>query len=177
MATLAPSLRRLFREVDARWPRRPHNVDGWYRRYVRGARPSDHHPDGKGMVHAVDITSAGISPMTVVALCARNSMPTEYVIYNRRIYSRHRGWMGVRYTGPHPHHDHIHVSIRYSRSAENYSGTWGVANVSGGSDWVKRVTVPSDSWEYHQVIGATSDRFSTLAAELNRSAGQINRIR
>lgn len=177
MATLAPSLRRLFRELDARWPRRSHRVDGWYRKWYPGARPSDHHPDREGMVHAIDITAAGILPMTVVALCARNSMPTEYVIFNRKIWVRGRGWIWYRYTGPHPHHDHVHVSIRYTRAAENYSGSWGLANVRGGSPGGTAGFGAAEPWQYSHVIDDTASRFRTLASELNRSAGQIYRIR
>lgn len=173
MATLAPSLVRLLREIDARWPRRARNIDGWYRAYVPGARPSDHHPDGKGMVHAIDVTSAGILPMTLVAVTARQVMPTTYVIYNRRIYSATRGFMGVPYTGPHDHVNHVHVSIGRSANEENYTGPWGLANVAAPSTAPTQGFGAAEPWIYAEVIQASSRLFPDLSYGLTVRARDI----
>lgn len=177
MATLAPSLRQLFKEIDTRWPRRARNVDGWYRQWVPGARPSDHHPDAGGMVHAIDITAAGILPMTVVAVTARQSMPTVYVIYNRRIYSAHRGFMGVPYTGPHPHTDHVHVSIGYSTGEENYTGPWGLANVAPIATPPRQGFGPAEPFEHSYLIDASAQLFPGLSEGIAWRAGMVNRMR
>lgn len=173
MATLAPSLAHLLREIDARWPRRARDIDGWYRKYVPGARPSDHHPDNKGMVHAIDVTSAGILPMTLVAVVARNVMPTTYVIYARRIYSASYGWVSRYYTGPHDHYNHVHVSIGYSSGEENYTGPWGIANVPAGPPPPREGFGPAEPWIYSEVIQASARLLPDLGTGLSVRARDI----
>lgn len=177
MATLAPSLRTLLREVDARWPKRSRAVDGWYRRWYPGARPSDHHPDGKGMVHAVDITSATILPYSLASLLARMSMPTLYVIWDRRIYSRHRGFAGIPYTGPHPHTNHIHCSIIRASWAESWAGSWGVSAPKHPSPPPKEGFGPAESFEHGYLIEQSARLLPILATGTRYWSGVIGRMR
>lgn len=177
MATLAPALRNLFKEIDTRWPRRSRNVDGWYRAWVPGARPSDHHPDSRGIVHAIDITAAGILPGTVLALTARNAVPSAYVIWNRRIYSRARGFSGIPYTGPHPHTDHLHVSLLYGTTYENWSANWGIANVTPVPTPPRQGFGPAEPWQYDHLIDGSAGLIPALATGLGYQADVINRMR
>lgn len=177
MATLAPALRNLFKEIDTRWPRRARDVDGWYRQWYPGARPSDHHPDSRGIVHAIDITSAGILPGTVLALTAREAVPVAYVIWNRRIYSRIRRFSGIAYTGPHPHTNHLHVSLLYGTANENWSGRWGIANVTPVATQGVGVFGPADNWQYAHLIDGSAGHFPILNSGLIYQAGVVNRMR
>lgn len=124
---LAPSLDRLFDEVDHLWPHRSRASDGWIGDAAHAARRSEHNPDSRGIVHADDITVDGIDKAHVLkALIGHPAV--WYVIHDGRIWSRTYGWQAKRYTGPNPHTHHIHVSIRLDHDAEDWAGTWlGVA--------------------------------------------------
>jgi len=120
---LALSLRTLAREVDERWPNRSTRSDGWIGDQEHAERVSDHNPDATGIVHALDITTSGIAPLTVVMDCCEHPA-TEYVIYSGRIWSRSHGFLARTYTGNDPHVGHIHVSIRHADRAERSRRRW-----------------------------------------------------
>lgn len=123
MPRLAASLRRLGREVDALFPHRTFTSDGWIGDAAHQARQSDHNPDGRGIVHALDITSARIEPwVVVVAACVHPS--TNYVIFRGRIFSRTHRFVGRFYEGPDRHMTHIHVSILTTPVAERSVRPW-----------------------------------------------------
>jgi hypothetical protein len=129
------------------------------------------------MVHAIDITAAGILPYTVLALTARNAVPVAYVIWNRRIYSRIRRFMGITYTGPHPHTDHLHVSLLYGATYENWRGNWGIANVTPVATPPRQGFGAADAWEHSHIIDSSAKLFPGLAAGATYHAGVINRMR
>lgn len=132
MATLAPCLRNLFNEIDAVWPGRDRRTDGWIGDAAHQQRQSDHNPDSRGIVHAIDIDKDGINPEYVVEQCISENRPTEYVIWNRQIWSRSKDFKPRKYTGDNPHTDHIHVSIRYGTYWESADWTWGIASAIPG---------------------------------------------
>lgn len=123
MAYLARSLRGLRDEINHKWPKRDKRSDGWLGDYRHAARTSDHNPGPGGIVRALDIDKDGISPATVVA-AARKHPATEYVIFNRTIWTRASGFRPRRYTGSDPHTNHIHVSIRHNSPAYNSTRPW-----------------------------------------------------
>lgn len=120
---LAASLDRLFDEVDHVWPARSKASDGWIGDTAHQARRSEHNPDGRGIVHAVDITVAGIDKARVLKSLIGHPA-VWYVIHDGRIWSRTYGWKARRYTGPNPHRHHIHVSIQLVPAAESWVGPW-----------------------------------------------------
>lgn len=112
---------------------------------------SDHTPDedsnaldGKDAdhineVHALDIDSSGPWPRPfadiiadIVAgerrkwLSSSDMCRLEYVIYNRKIYSKSRDFLPVAYTRSDPHTNHAHFSARYLTETENDTRPWGV---------------------------------------------------
>lgn len=149
MAYLAPSLNRLFHEVNARWPSRDDWSDGWLGDSSHSSRFSDHNPDRRGMVHAADIdatlTRRTMGPGTVgdylaaqiLARCrdGRLDQVVSYVIYKGRIYSRPYGYASRAYTGANSHHSHVHISILYTFTAENYAGSWGIRDAEPPKEW------------------------------------------
>lgn len=126
MAYLVRSLVNLRGEIDRRWPNRDRRTDGWYRAPNIGP-PSQHHPDGKGAVHAIDVDKDGINPDWIVAHIRRSGGVLWYMIWNRTIWSATHQWQPRPYSGPSPHTDHMHFSVYLTATAENYSGTWGIA--------------------------------------------------
>lgn len=120
---LALSLRRLAREVDAAWPDRETSSDGWIGDAAHLSRQSDHNPDSRFIVHALDVTAAGIRPRALVARAIKHPA-TEYVIWNERIWSRRYDFDPRGYDGPDPHVSHVHISIKHTRAAEGNRTRW-----------------------------------------------------
>lgn len=174
MATLAPTLRRLFLEVDLNWPNRSHRLDGWIGDAAHQARESDHNPDSRGIVHAIDIDRNWIDTLFVVEQCISENRPTEYVIYNRQIWSRTRDFKPRAYTGENPHTDHIHVSIRYGATYEADTWAWGVAPGGPNVGQVPRPGPSDDMSVWDGLVRAAGD-YSNLQAVGLRGATQIMR--
>ena len=126
---LAPSLAVLRREVDARWPNRDRTSDGWIGDAAHSARASDHNPNARGSVNAIDIDHDGIDCKALVALLVKDPR-VNYVIHDGKIYSRVRGFKGAPYKGANPHTKHVHVSILQSRAAEQDTRPWGVTKAA-----------------------------------------------
>lgn len=172
---LAGSLDRLFDEVDAVWPARSKASDGWIGDRAHAARKSEHNPDGRGVVHAIDITTAGIDKARV--LKALISHPAVwYVINDGRIWSRTYGWKARRYTGANPHAHHIHVSLRLALDAEAWAGKWlGVARRPAVRD-LRRGMSGADVAKWQRALGVTADgqfgeRTAAAVNALKRSRG------
>lgn len=127
MARLAPALVNLRSEINARWPHRDKRTDGWLGDAAHKLRASDHNPDSRGIVHAIDIDKDGILPYVVISACLRDNWPTKYVIYNRRIWEPRNDWRDRPYKGKNPHTDHIHVSIKTGANWESNKWHWGIA--------------------------------------------------
>jgi hypothetical protein len=126
MATLAANLATLFREVYRHWPSHQKRFDGWIGDARHQGRKSDHNPDSRGVVHAIDVDLNGIDPNALVRRAIRH--PTaQYVIFNRTIWSRSHGFQPRRYTGTDPHTGHVHISGRYGAEFENNRSAWGLA--------------------------------------------------
>lgn len=133
---LAPSLVRLRDEINARWPGRDKRSDGTIGDLAHQARVSEHNPDSWGCVRALDITTKGINPSTVIDAAIKHPA-THYVIHDHHIYSRTYGFAKRPYTGSNPHTTHLHVSILNNTSgkateaerkaAEASTLAWGLA--------------------------------------------------
>lgn len=131
MAKLAPSLSLLFRELNARWPRRDHRTDGWYAS-PRVRRSIGHNPGRGGFTHAIDVDDDGIDEMWIINHIYKRDRVLWYIIWNRTLYSATYGWRPRRYTGFNPHTDHMHIEIYQTVHAENYRRGWGIAPGTSG---------------------------------------------
>ncbi len=113
----APSLLALLRQVDAMAPNRSKASDGIIGDAAHAARVSDHNPNTRGVVCAVDIThdpKGGCDANRIAeALRASRDSRIHYVIWNRRIFSSTtQPWTWRTYAGESPHTEHIHISVR-----------------------------------------------------------------
>lgn len=120
---LAPSLVKLRDEINAEWPHRDKLSDGWIGDKAHQARVSDHNPDSRGMVHAIDVDNDGVDVDLIVNTCISDPR-INYVIWNRRIWSRVRNFVPIKYTGSSPHTEHIHISILHTSNAESSTKDW-----------------------------------------------------
>lgn len=123
----------LRKQIDKRWPKRDRRSDGIIGDKAHQARPSDHNPDNRGLVHALDIDkdldprdpqAAQRLANQIVAYAASGipgSQRIKYVVYNDRIASGTYAnslwkWRGSGYG----HYDHIHIS--FTTKGENDLG-------------------------------------------------------
>lgn len=111
MARLVPCLVQLRGEFDACFPGRDRASDGWIADAAHSAG-SDHQPDGRGLVHAIDVDAGLGSPIGDVVrhLVARKDRRLTYIIHARTIWSASHGWNPRKYDGPNPHIEHAHIS-------------------------------------------------------------------
>ena len=122
---LAPSLAVLRAEINARWPGRDHTSDGWIGDARHQATKSDHNPNSRGSVDAADFDEDGVDFDEVFTAIKRHPS-ARYVIYERKLYHRLRGWKPEPYDGVNPHDKHFHVSIDQTREAEQNTQPWGL---------------------------------------------------
>lgn len=100
------------------------------------ASVSDHNPDGKGCVHAIDVMFPVGAKASMVVRAALGRPDLKYVIHNRTIWESKNGWQARHYSGSNPHTDHVHISSIYDAKWENYrlglllNGVIGPATVS-----------------------------------------------
>lgn len=130
---LAPSLSNLRNEVNARWPDRSKASDGTIGDSAHSARVSDHNPNSRGSVNAIDITSRGINTGDLIAAAKRHPS-VRYIIHDRTIMNRDIGsFRARRYSGSNPHTQHVHISIYQSAAAENNTTPWGLSDATASA--------------------------------------------
>jgi hypothetical protein len=135
----APAVRALLTQADARWPNRNRAADGTIGDARHQAEPtSDHNPDGRGIVHAADLTqdpAHGVDCAAIAeAIRVRKDPRVRYVIFGRRIFlgpwsdgvQGHQAdpWVWQPYNGTDPHTGHLHLSIGYDAHVENDTSDW-----------------------------------------------------
>lgn len=148
---LVPCLVTLRAEFNAVAPNRDRGADGSIGDTAHQATgTSDHLPDedtpylrdrdadSRNEVHGLDIDSSGPWPggwawfdAAVKGIVDRHRRGEddrlEYVIWNRKIASRSRGWVWRTYTGTaDPHTGHAHFSSRYTTAQESDTKPWGI---------------------------------------------------
>lgn len=155
---LVPCLVTLRAEFSALSPHRDKGADGWIGDAAHLSRDSDHNPDSQGRVLAIDIDSTGPWPVPFSDLVEslRGDDRLEYIIFNRRIASRSRGWTWRTYTGSNdPHTGHAHFSARHDHAGNNSTAPWGLEDlVTISSDDIKKI------WTTDNIIQAPNNAAS-----------------
>jgi hypothetical protein len=115
MASPAPCLLLLRRQLDERYPDRPKSSDGIMGDARHLLRKSDHNQG-----NAIDITAWPGGRLDVDHLAEvfraqmrrTNSGRLSLIIRGRRMCSPRTMWEWQRYTGRNPHVTHLHLSVR-----------------------------------------------------------------
>ena len=135
MARLVAGGVTLRNQVNKRWPRRDKRSDGWIGDKAHAGRQSDHNPDARGLVHALDI-DADLDPKdpgaaqrlaNQIVAYAASGIPganrIKYVVFNDQIASGTYAnsmwkWRGSGYG--HTHHIHVSFSTKGENNAQTY---------------------------------------------------------
>lgn len=144
MATLVPCLDALRGEFNRNFPQRDKSSDGWIGDTAHQANPSsDHNPDSRGIVHAIDVDEDLRAPGASLSECVAEVVRRHrsgadnrltYVIYERTIWSASNDWRPRDYTGSNPHDKHAHFSASYVRARENSRAPFGVEDIVTQAD-------------------------------------------
>jgi hypothetical protein len=108
-------LTRLLHQINEKAPNRNKASDGSIGDAAHQATTSDHNPDSKGIVRAMDFTNdpAHGADMGVITEAIRQSHDPRvaYMIFNHRIVSSTiLPWTWRSYSGTDPHTGHMHIS-------------------------------------------------------------------
>lgn len=148
---LAPCLVQLRDEINARWPNRDKASDGWIGDARHQASKSDHNPNSRGSVDAIDIDEDGIDIWAVFAAVKKHPS-ARYWIYERKLYHRLRGWKPEDYDGVNPHDKHAHLSIEQDRDAEQDRRSWGIASAKPSAPKPSTPSTPKPSTDWTQEL-------------------------
>jgi len=118
----------LREQFDDSYADRDRSSDGWIGDTRHAARPSDHNPDAKGWVRAIDIdrdlsgkAKPDLMPDLVDQirqLCKSGvEKRISYIIFDGFIYSSILNWKPRKYTGANKHNHHAHFSFK--KEADN----------------------------------------------------------
>jgi hypothetical protein len=110
----------LREQIDDDYPDRDRKSDGWVadaRHLAKGS--SDHIPDARGIVRALDIDSdlsghkeEAYALVEKIRKCAKKGdKRIKYIIYDGKIMSPILGWKRRTYRGSNPHRSHFHISF------------------------------------------------------------------
>lgn len=152
MATLAKGAVKLRDQINRRWPKRDKRSDGWIGDRAHAARISDHNPDKRGIVHAIDIDeNLGIGTwrngrqarvladelLDYAASGLPGSDRVKYVVYENRIASgTYRStWWRWR-PGNWGHTAHIHVS--FTNHADDDDRVWPLPSLAADRTVARR---------------------------------------
>ena len=114
-------------QVDDSYPDRDRTSDGWVGDVRHSARTSDHNPDSKGIVRAIDIDrdlSGKKKPDLMpdladqIRLCAKSDKRISYIIFNGKIASAKKSWRWRPYDGINKHTAHCHISFHPKGDAD-----------------------------------------------------------
>lgn len=135
---IAKSLDVLRSEVNAKWPNRRKDSDGWIGDASHQSRGSDHNAwivDGSDrVVSAFDVThdpKSGCDAYALAAfLIAKRDPRIKYIITNRKIISGKDGpnaWVPRPYNGSNPHDHHTHISVLSKKVFYDSTAPWGIS--------------------------------------------------
>lgn len=129
---LAKSLDKLREQVNKAAPKRSKASDGSIGDAAHRARgsKSDHNPNSKGVVTAIDIThdpkNGCDCHKLAEALRLSKDPRIDYVIFAGRIFSSHVSpWAWRKYTGSNPHNKHLHISVKDAKA--DGVGEWAIS--------------------------------------------------
>lgn len=175
-------------EANALAPSRSKSSDGIIGDAAHAGTASDHNPDSRGIVHAIDLTHDPFHGWD----CARRSEQirlardprTLYVIFNGRWFHGLRGgewghpiFVWEPYHGSSPHAEHMHVSVEYGEHFENdVHGWWGGDDMTAEEHAIL-VKLAKDQAKLVAEINVVREDFHNVGLKLNAMDDEIKAIK
>ena len=141
MPKLCKAGQQLREQIDDAFPSRDRASDGAAASPGHKAHSpkSDHNPDEKGIVRAIDIDadlksdkSAAFDFANQLRLLARSDKRISYIIFNERIASWVGNYRWRKYKGINPHKKHIHIS--FTKLGDNDGSMFYLPILTGDED-------------------------------------------
>jgi hypothetical protein len=159
---LCKALARLREQINAAYPNRDKESDGWIGDAAHASRNSDHNPwvidaKGLGVVTATDTDedlSPGIHSIESIISAIRKSRDprVKYIIYERRITKQGSDLqVWVPYHGINPHEHHAHISVKSDPRFYDDDHDW---NIGSAVDASPTVSKPQDAKSENKVVEA-----------------------
>jgi len=122
---LAKSLETLRTQVNAVAPKRNKASDGTLGDTAHSKVKSEHNPNSKGVVTAMDITHdpKNGADMNLLAQDLIKDKRTWYVIFNKRIWEAGK-WQA--YYGANDHSKHLHISTKQDARTYDNASEWSI---------------------------------------------------
>lgn len=142
-------LRDQFNEL---FPNRDKASDGTIGDARHRASKSDHNPNSRGVVTAIDIDK-DLSPTVKInsfvdALVASRDKRIKYIIFEGRIVSSQiQPWVWRKYTGVNGHFEHMHVSVLDDPKLYDDDSPWNLGSVAGNVTPAASAPVPETPTE------------------------------
>ena len=134
---LAKSLDTLRSQINALSPNRSKISDGTKGDSAHSKRKSDHNPNSRGVVQALDLTDDekhGVDNRRLAqALIDSRDPRIKYLIADGEICSGAGGpspWKWRRYTGSNSHHHHAHISVADAPALYDDARSWDLSRFS-----------------------------------------------
>jgi hypothetical protein len=160
---LAKSLEKLRIQINAAHPTRSRVSDGSVGDISHSKRKSDHNPNARGVVTAIDIThdpANGVDCNTLSHQLVKDRR-TKYIIWNSKIYRRYKPELGwAAYTGSNPHDKHLHISVLGAAGLYDADSPWDLAPVAQSPvnrRTLKRGDEGDDVKELQRRLGVVAD--------------------
>jgi len=167
---LAKSLETLRTQVNAVAPKRSKASDGTLGDTAHSKVKSEHNPNSKGVVTAMDITHdpKNGADMNLLAQDLIKDKRTWYVIFNKRIWEAGK-WQA--YYGANDHSKHLHISTKQDARTYDNASKWSikedeVKTSRTDSIWLNRVARYLHSPTDRQKNGWAGRDLSTLLSEI-----------
>lgn len=179
---LTPALTALRTDFNLAFPRRQKASDGWIGDAAHAGRDSDHNPDSRGLVHAIDVdrdlvdgTMSRVVEQLVDDHRAGRDRRLTYVIWQRRIASATHGWRWRAYYGSNPHTEHAHFSGSADPALERDTRAWRLKETTvsqptpptpdaiADAVWTADVDITDGALSARGAVKQTSDRAGYLA--------------
>lgn len=128
---LAKSLIQLRKQIDDLVPNRDKSSDGSVGNLAHQQTKSDHNPNSRGVVQAIDIThdpKGGFDSYKFADMLRLKKDPRiKYIISNSRIANPDaQNWKWRPYNGANPHDHHVHISVKDAPTLYDSTMPWDI---------------------------------------------------
>lgn len=171
---LAKSLETLRTQINVRFPKRSKVSDGTIGDSRHKTKKSDHNPNSKGVVTALDITNDPQNGPDLAALIPYllSDKRTKYIIFDRRIYNPTIQKGKARpYSGVNAHEKHLHISVSSDPDMYDRIFPWAVDTIRDTLNMLAPKYDPQRAVSFFEKRGYSKQAACALVASLMWESG------